>query len=274
MKRNLILLVLFTSLVCNVSADESQNAKSEMNAAQRKITQLTTQKKSVSGKIEKWNTDLQDAKSKVESLKDKQKSPSFKTASKKVEDLETKIKDAEMDIQQIDKSIDSLSNIISTKQQIIIASDEQKAKTKEEKLAAKEAKMAAKEAKAKERMSEELSIARAQYADEMYNEEKNSCETKSSTNATESNTISNDSKNKTSGDNVEGWFWIIIFSVVILIGIRRRYHCPKCGKWFTMDFEGAARTRAESGEMVYRKRYCCSNCGHRKTIFSPIPKKN
>jgi len=313
MKRNLLLLVLLTSLVCNVTADDAQNAKTEINAAQRKITQLITQKKSISGKIEKWNTDLQEAKSNVESLQDKPKSPALKTASKKVEDLDTKIKNAEIEIQQIDKSLDSLTNVISSKQQIIFASEEQKAKAKEEKIAAKEEKRVAKtearvaakneaktnKAEARGAAKDEAKSARTKTHKESMRDINATASVNAKTDYSKDAFTTHDFKSPTSAvsvitsaennkhssqetlqdnssDKIGAWIMGIFFGFFALIHIRRRYHCPKCGKWFTMEFEGAARTRAESGEWVLRQRYRCSNpnCGHKKIIFSPLPKKN
>lgn len=79
------------------------------------------------------------------------------------------------------------------------------------------------------------------------------------------------SQSSSSSDGSTSWIGTIMLvaaGIFLWLKFKKKNHCPKCGKWFTMNSLGDVSVRehdynGKTKKRGARKRYECSNCGHR-----------
>lgn len=285
MKTKIILLFLLAIFSCAINASNTDVRSAERNFknAQNEISQLASKKKATEAKLQKAEADLQEATAKMEETKDKPKSLPYKNAVKKAEASQQKIAELEFSLQSIEADIDSKSAELRNYQQIILSAQQ----AKEDEVAAK--KQAKEDAKlAKQREKDSMKMAKQQAKEERsvkQQEQENtsreemaipSYQTVESNNKGDASSHHSSNGTSSNENKAAGWLWIFLIAIFVIgiwVEFKKRHHCPKCGKWFTLESEGDTRVRqiGSNGKTVRkgaRKKYRCRNCNHPVSFIS------
>lgn len=283
MKTKLIIPVwlLFASMLCNVPALQMYAQSTDITSAQREVSKLSNQKKSLTEKYDKAKLDYEDAQAKVKTNQDKPNSLAYKSAVKKTETSKEKMSSIQAELNAIDQELTvALKNLEQIQQQQL----ETEALEKAEKEKAAAEKQARKDKKREER---EAKKARRSMAHD--NSEPGSSSVSSSSHSpgeeeccdsTLSNRESQSSNDEISDEAVEN-FCLILLSLFILWIVWRiskwvRFHkCSKCKRHRAMkeiDEEDMGVVKKKkvkyqdgSTEWIYRKYKItreCKHCGH------------
>lgn len=271
--RTKILLLLLAFACCDAIAFNAdvRSAERDFEKVQKEISQLASQKMATETKLQKAEADLEEATAKMEETKDKPKSLPYKNAVKKAEKSQKKIEELRSSLLSIEADIESKSAELLNCQQILLSAQQ----AQEDDAAAK--KQAKEDAKlAKQRKKDSIRQTK-QHTDERNSDKGQECKEEyivesTTISSSQDKTESYGSATSSNEDNkVTAWSLGLIVVLCIILGwfdFRRKHHCPKCGKWFTLDSEGDTRVwehdlQGKVSKRGARKKYRCSNCGHK-----------
>lgn len=250
-----LVLMLCANLISIDAA--TTNAKRDLNAARREYSKTFEQKDKLTRQISVWQKNYDEAVEQVIKNEDKPKSLPYKNAVKKCENLSAKISENTVAIAQLEHKMDSLNQVV------IACEDALRTEIRE-----------------KEERKQDVAFADQQEStnDNVDVEKQNSQSVDYADSPETTDSQPTPTTEETSEDGGSIWGVIIyvgIFILIIIVGwadIKRRFRCPKCGKWFTYESQGDRRVvdYDERGRIVRRgarKRHVCSNCGYERTFI-------
>lgn len=244
-------IIVFVTLIANISVLYGKTPQREIKSLESKIERFEQQKASFQTKLDKAQSDYEEATAKVEELAEKPNSPAYKTALRKKETSSIKADELQQSIANVEHQIDSLQNIIVSYQQ--------------------EA-----EDVSQEEMLEEISQEETVISSDI-NYERN--DGKNDERVTKNEDKSSMESNKEPSEPMAKWKQVLLIIVVILVGLiwfwlelRFQFRCPNCGRWFTFHKDGVKVLNRQvdpnskgSWIISYRRSWRCSNCNHVKT---------
>lgn len=278
MKKFIFTLAFLASAISTtLYASDLKDAQRSLKSAQKELSALTSKLEKAEQTQVKLQADNEEAITKVEEHNDKPKSLPYKNAVKKVETTTEKMVTNQLLIDQLRGQIDSLNKVVSELDLTVNQYQEQKSEMKAEKKAQKERE---REEREQRREQKKNKINAEEPTFDYYDEVVTVKQTHEQSDVNNDNPSTVTTKTKSSSSNSEddyiGVVFVIVIAIIFVIDvlwqIRRKYYCPKCGKWFTMDFIGDIsineKDKHRSQRIGVRKRYRCSNCGHEKQIIT------
>lgn len=274
MKKFYLSLVLLLSVaIATLSAYDLSTAKRNLSSAQKELSQLVSKRDKEQQKQVKLQSDSVEALAKIEKYQDKPKSLPYKNAVKESESTNEKLVKNALVLAELNQKVDSMTRVVAGYELVLQNAQQSEYDAK---LAKQLAKDSAKLAKQHEKELAQAAAAEEEEAEEKeaivlptYQADDNS--------GTEAAVAESTGKTKEDSDT-EGeigagmivLYWVLIIGFAmwsVIHSFRKKHHCPECGKWFTMEFDGDTHvwdhdSRGKITRRGFRKKYVCTNCGH------------
>lgn len=262
MRKCLFILVVlcFTIGALPLKASKS-DVERDLKKSQKELSVLISKQKKAKEKQNQLQNEYAENLIKIEEKEDKPKSISYKNALKKKENLAKKLENNSIILSQLDREIDSLYNLIQTCSLKLQKSEKEEIKLNKE------------ETQTEIILLSNENIKNESDTTQVINEELQ----KSDKDSSEYQSLSDEEEDKVVVFYILGFLFILALPYMIL-DYRRSHRCPNCGKWFTLESEGENIVKQYSHDgkeykKGARKKYRCTNCGHRVQYISWFSKK-